>query len=315
MFFQKKHFPAVLLILSIAGISSGGTQTNQPTTKPAVPVTTVWYDLGDVIHPANQAANDPNPITRDDVQKLITETVDTDTWKDNGGDVGSISPFGHQLIVTQTAGAQDQIKALLDKIGKQNAHGSTVVVDAYWLRLTPEQLTAGQSTVPVALLNDPDVLYARARATGFDGQAISVGVTHTIDVVTNATPVVAPGVSTYDLTTTPKEFGVSLDETPSQLEGDWLQLAIDSKVTMQPEKPAAAPTTRPVDPNNPPNPMVLDAGHGVVGSSVVVIQTKTAVRLKSGVPTVVAGMTDRPGNHEGRTLCLVVCATVNPVTK
>lgn len=324
---RPKHLAVLAMLLSTAVLCIFGTtaRSDDATPKPSAtaPATvTVWYDIGDLTKPAAAPADagdaQPGNVSRDDVRKLICDLVDTNTWKDNGGDVGSIVAYGHQLIVTQTPGTQRQIKTLLDKLGQQDAaHGPTVTVDAYWLRLTPAQLPPGQSTVAAPLLTDPDVVYARARAVGFDGQAVTVGVTRTVDVVTHATPVVAPGVSTYDLTTTPEQFGVTLVETPTHADGDSpLQLVIDSTITMLPEKPTAGPTTRESgDPTMQQNPMMTDPAHGAFGTSVVQIHTKTSVRLKPGVPTVVGGMTDHPGSSDGRTLCLVLCATVEPLAK
>ena len=190
---------------------------------------------------------------------------------------------------------------------------SSVIIDAYWLRLTPAELPVGQATIPASLLNDANVLYARTRIVGFDGEEVTADVTHTVNVVTSATPIVAPGVSTYELNTTPEKFGVTLTETPTQTTNDSLQLSFDSTVSIQQENPAGASATRPSsDPAVQPNPMVVDAAHGVVGTSSVLLHAKSTLMLKVGVPTVVSGMSDQPGTSDGRVLCLVLCATVSP---
>jgi hypothetical protein len=49
----------------------------------------------------------------DELKALIAFTIDMMSWKDNGGDVGSITDFGGFLIVEQTDANQRQIEALL----------------------------------------------------------------------------------------------------------------------------------------------------------------------------------------------------------
>jgi hypothetical protein len=53
--------------------------------------------------------------------KLVEDTVESETWKDNGGNIGSIREFGGSLIVTQTAHNQDEVEALLDKLADTEA--------------------------------------------------------------------------------------------------------------------------------------------------------------------------------------------------
>ena len=53
---------------------------------------------------------------RDDVQVLITELIDFDGWRDNGGDTGFIMPMERSLIITNTAKNHQQIQGLLSKL-------------------------------------------------------------------------------------------------------------------------------------------------------------------------------------------------------
>jgi hypothetical protein len=55
----------------------------------------------------------------DEIKKFITDNVATTTWKDNGGDVGSISSFGDLLLITQTEQAQQKIAALLNLVDRK----------------------------------------------------------------------------------------------------------------------------------------------------------------------------------------------------
>ena len=53
----------------------------------------------------------------------ITDNVNTNTWKDNGGDVGSISssPLRAVLLITQTPEAHRQIQSVLDSLRASQA--------------------------------------------------------------------------------------------------------------------------------------------------------------------------------------------------
>jgi hypothetical protein len=66
--------------------------------------------------PAESQAKKPDSV--DALVRLITETIDPDSWRDAGGTTGSIREFGGRLIIIQTAEAHTQITALLDKLEK-----------------------------------------------------------------------------------------------------------------------------------------------------------------------------------------------------
>jgi type II secretory pathway component GspD/PulD (secretin) len=58
--------------------------------------------------------------------KLIQDTVASDTWKDNGGNIGSVRELGGQLIVTQTPENQRALVKLLDQLREQRALQVTI---------------------------------------------------------------------------------------------------------------------------------------------------------------------------------------------
>lgn len=49
----------------------------------------------------------------DSVTRLIEDTVDTDSWKDNGGSAGAIRELAGRLIITQTPSGHRQVLNLL----------------------------------------------------------------------------------------------------------------------------------------------------------------------------------------------------------
>ena len=84
------------------------------------------HDLRDRMHrlmfqsreskPEESAEKKPDSV--ESLVKLITETIDPDTWRDAGGTTGSIREFGGRLIIIQTAEAHTRIAALIDKLEK-----------------------------------------------------------------------------------------------------------------------------------------------------------------------------------------------------
>src|SRR5206468_9336763 len=62
----------------------------------------------------------------DQIVKLSEETVDPNSWRDNGGQVGAIKELSGQLIVTQTADNQRQLINLLEQLRETRAIQVTV---------------------------------------------------------------------------------------------------------------------------------------------------------------------------------------------
>jgi general secretion pathway protein D len=62
----------------------------------------------------------------DSIVKLIEDTVSTETWKDNGGTVGSLRELSGQLIVTQTPENQRNLVKLLEQLRETRAIQVTI---------------------------------------------------------------------------------------------------------------------------------------------------------------------------------------------
>ncbi len=56
-----------------------------------------------------------------EITKLIENTVDRNTWVDNGGSVGTIREISGQLVVSQTPAAQQKITSLLQQLRESRA--------------------------------------------------------------------------------------------------------------------------------------------------------------------------------------------------
>lgn len=78
----------------------------------------------------NENAPDRTALV-DQITKLIKDTIGTGTWKDEGGQLGSLSELGGQLIVTQTPENHRQISLLLEKLRETRA--LQVMIEARFL--------------------------------------------------------------------------------------------------------------------------------------------------------------------------------------
>jgi hypothetical protein len=69
------------------------------------------------------------------VTDLIKETVDPDSWRENGGSVGALRELQGQLIITQTQENQRQIAVLLDQL--RETHAVQITVESRFVTLDP----------------------------------------------------------------------------------------------------------------------------------------------------------------------------------
>jgi hypothetical protein len=63
----------------------------------------------------------------DELTRLITETIEADSWRDAGGSVGSLRELGGRLIVTQTPENHKQLRALLVRLREEFARPMPVI--------------------------------------------------------------------------------------------------------------------------------------------------------------------------------------------
>lgn len=144
------------------------------------------YDIRDmIIEVPDYTSEKPAPQTQpvdpakvraknvEQVTDLIKETVDPDSWRENGGSVGALREIQGQLIITQTQENQRSIAVLLDQLRETRA--VQITVESRFLTLDPAALDESlrQKLVPtfqnkdkpgVTFLTDEDVA-AVLRAT------------------------------------------------------------------------------------------------------------------------------------------------------
>ncbi len=81
----------------------------------------------------------PSAITMDDLERVLVQTADPDSWDDNGGN-GKIEPLGTTFVIWQTQGVHKRIEHLLKQIRQTLGDRKTVTVDARWLLLNSDEL-------------------------------------------------------------------------------------------------------------------------------------------------------------------------------
>jgi type II secretory pathway component GspD/PulD (secretin) len=257
---------------------------------------------------------------------LIQETVDPQSWNDNGGNLGSLKQFSGQLIVTQTAENHARIAKLLSELRSPQGPSQMVCVRAYWLLLNSKDIesifnavkekgggTASMPVVPDAAL-DGEKLYCQGQTICFNGQTVHITSGRQWSVVSKLNPVVANNAVGYDPTISVANSGVSIQVTPQivpQSESAILDLRSTVTETRGPNGPIEIPartgasTTQPLFEN-----VNNDTGRNarIDRLNVVNQELATTVRLPLGKKILLGGMTLEPASatDPGRQLYLVV---------
>lgn len=82
--------------------------------------------------PSQEGVFDGRPLTTrpvtvttvtgmDQLVELISDTIDPESWRQAGGTIGSITPFGRCLVIAQTSNAHRQIRDLLHQLRAAHA--------------------------------------------------------------------------------------------------------------------------------------------------------------------------------------------------
>ena len=145
-----------------------------------------------------------------EITKLIENTVDRNTWVDNGGTVGTIREISGQLVVSQTPAAQQKITSLLQQLRESRAIqisiearfllvGTNFLNDfAFGWNLTFPQGFFGPDIAPLTINNNTAAI-AAPRATGIVGSLGGNGAGTGTASPTNALDVSGGILSNYQL--------------------------------------------------------------------------------------------------------------------
>lgn len=125
--------------------------------------TIVVYSVGDILSVVDRdvwplpkkddkLAKLQSPI--DALSALIRETVDPESWRENGGNVGTIQPMKDSLIVSQTKWGHDQISSILSDL--RDAYHSSITIDAQVIRIEAgAEVAFRQSTANFPFFDPP----------------------------------------------------------------------------------------------------------------------------------------------------------------
>jgi type II secretory pathway component GspD/PulD (secretin) len=263
-------------------------------------------------------ALDTSESLAEEVVDLIRETVDPESWRDNGGTVGAIRTLQGQLIVTQSAENQRHIASLFEQLRQTRARH--VTVKARWVSLSQADLKA----VAMPLKEDQTLFGVDLAAldklgagvqqwygqmTFFNSMTVRINSGRARTVVTDQVPVVGATAPAYQPNASLVQAGLVLEVTAVlNPAGDKVTLNVQSVASDWQSPPAAAavgPATRPFTLS------ALAAPPGEIDRvEMVVQQMRTSVSLPSGQPVIVGGMTLDPGEHDSsKQLYLVIQAS------
>jgi hypothetical protein len=171
------------------------------------------------VHPSGSET----PAEREaSLTSLITETVAPDSWRDAGGNVGSMRVLGGHLVITQTQENHQLIQQLFSQFRETRAR--MVRVSARWLLMSPAQaeklLGPGRTPHEAALRPvdtaslPQDVVQYRAQTVGFNTQTVHVVSGPARTVVSDVDAQVGTGVAAFDPVVELVRSGLVLEVTP-----------------------------------------------------------------------------------------------------
>ncbi len=175
--------------------------------------------------------------------QLILNTIDMETWQDNGGTIGHLTyfPVNNRLVVTHTPSVQARVAELLAQLQDRRV----VSAQARLIRLD-EQQVAGNTRMEGGVAvwqGDPGELpsVAQARYSGFDGRTQTVSDGRQLSYVAGVTPIVAASSVGYQTTMATLNTGLTLKITPviSQ-DGDEATVEVSVEYVLAPDGVGAA---------------------------------------------------------------------------
>lgn len=311
----------LVLIVIIASALPTCAQTTQPEGDSPVVIRT--YNVSDLVRAsrnyplpgAEPKEGEPAPdealplVDISGITQLIMDTVQSDSWQDNGGSFGKIKSLSNVLIVTQTEAAHKEIQQLLNLLRRELGPASMVCVRAYLVSLTPEEAAAMLDKSRAAIIDAPEVpdamldksrIYCQMQTICFSGQTVHVSSGREQSIVDDFESIVGSGSVGIDPTVTRVLSGVRLQVCPQVIpEASMAVLDITSTVSeaMPPEQVAITGGTS----TSPQNISAKIDRENVLRQNV-----QTTARVPLGKRVLIGGMTFEPMKQDGRQLYLVV---------
>ena len=184
-----------------------------------------------------------------EVAGLIRDTVDSDSWRDNGGTLGSLTyvPWTRSLVVTHTPATQEKIAALLEQLAPQTRMVTTQVMLAPLDAAAMEQTEMREGLLVFTGEAGELQPVTRALLVGYDGEEQSADNSQGQTYVSRIEPVVAAGAVGYGVSTETLTTGLSLRVTPRIAEdGESVRMTLVGQYTvLMSLDEIAMPTTMP----------------------------------------------------------------------
>jgi hypothetical protein len=322
-------------------LSASTLAANPPTTEPRPELISRVYDIRDLIMalpdypyagtigvppdggPLNIATAEPErpvPTTQrsrkqrvEDVIQLIQETVDPESWRDNGGTIGSLREIGGALVVTQTAQNHDLLSRIFGQL-RENA--GVIRVQADWVVLNPDQVPAllappakGAESPKIVKREVLDSLarqstHYRGEISCFSGQLVSLASGRTRSVIYNQEAVVAQKAVAMSPRVKQVTDGLMLEVAPTVLMSSNLAiLEVKTKVAQWTAPTSTRAATRPAAYSS----IISNAGE-LDRLNVATQELKTMLRVPLDQPVLVGGMTLDPSldQPQGAQLYLIL---------
>lgn len=251
----------------------------------------------------------------DQLVKLIEESIDPTSWRDNGGSDGWIRGYQTRLIVIASPDNQEKVATLISDL--RESEGRTVRIRATWAALSEEELKS--VLVPVEkqgrgprLVEVPAVerlkgaVRFRAEINCLNGQRVNVMAGRARSVLTSLDAVIGNAAAAMEPTIDLVLSGATLTVTPV-LAGNGSAVVLDVRaVAGRWDKADAAPIKLPAPVASsqpagaPPAPPTE-----VERVNMPVHVVATAVRVPVGVATLAGGMTAADA-EDGRPVYLIL---------
>lgn len=183
------------------------------------------------------------------VISIILETIEPETWRDNGGEPGSITylPVNHRLVVTHTEQVQSRVGQLIHDLQDRDV----VTIEARLVRLPDAQVEAQVQIVEgIAVWQgelELDVKpVAEVRFSGFEGRTHRAGDGKVVGYFGSVQPVVAANAVAYQPQVEEVNTGLELVITPVLSEdGSHVTLELSGEYALVIEPPAKMPEDKP----------------------------------------------------------------------
>jgi hypothetical protein len=323
-----------IALLVVTAIHSRAVAQTRPAGDPDE-IVTLTYQVDDLLMRApNYSLPDPRSgsnqpsvefsqssgLVIDALMTLLKDTVDQESWKENGGTVGTVRAIQGVLVITQSRQTHNRIAKLLTQLRSGEAM-MMLSVRAYWVKLEPQEVSAifaarKQRTDGSHLSEMPEVpdnlldkthLYYMGQTTCFSAQTVMITSLKEKTYISDLTPIVSNNAVAYDPTIGVAADGVKLQVTPKMLPGgDAVVVDLHSDVVQNTPglevKPAVASTRPVIDPSMN---MMVQSREGSTQ------QMHTTVRIPLNRRVLIGGMTLEPGDNNTNPRQLYLAVEVN----